>query len=141
MEKTGMIFANLFIGLLFIGLGFFAKWAVRYPFWLAGYYSSMPKEKKKNVDFDGLSVLWKKGFIILGITWIVLSFILQTILFEGYALLIISFVILIGIMIIVLKGKKYDYNTRENNNFNIFVYTYFGIILIIVLLLFGTIVY
>ena len=136
-----MIIAGLFIGLVTIGMGFLAGWARKYPNLLAGYYSAMPKEKKKNIDFDGLSAFVKKGFIILGIILIVLSFILKIILSEKYFIFIITFAMITGTMIIMLQVRKYDHNAKENNNFNIFVYTYFVIISVVILLIFGTIAY
>ena len=130
-----MIIAGLFIGLIFIGIGFLVRWK---PDMMLGYYSVRPKEKKKNIDLEGLSAFTKKGCIIIGITVIVSSCVLKFIHLEEYIRLILFFVTFIGIMIIYLKGQKYDYNdAKEKNNLKNQIYISFGLIGIIFLLING----
>lgn len=54
---------HLFIGLFFIILGFLVR---SFPGIIAGY-NTMPAEKKKNIDMDGLSRFLRNGFIIMGL--------------------------------------------------------------------------
>ena len=105
-----MLIIYLILGLLLVCL-VFLSWGMN-PYMMLGYYSSIPKEKKESVDFDGLFAFMKKGFIILAITVIVSPFIMQIFHLELYTPLLMIFVILIGTMIIFLIGQKYDHNAK-----------------------------
>jgi len=60
----------IIIGLFMAALGFLAK---AYPNLIAGY-NTMPRDKKKNVDIEGLSTLIRNGLAITGLTIIVSYF-------------------------------------------------------------------
>jgi len=124
---------NAFIGLLFIGIGFLNAFMLRRHPNMNGFYSAIPKEKKKDVDLNGLVAFTKKGFIILGIIIVVLPFILKMFHFEEAYPNIMPFGIIIGIMIIFIKSMKYfNHNVKKNK---ILVYVLFGILIFIVLLI------
>jgi hypothetical protein len=106
-----MINAGLIIGLFFIGMGFSIK---RYPD-LIPWYSIISKDKKKNIDFDGLVTFTKKGFILIGTILITLSFILKIAHLEAFVIVSVIPVTLFGLIIIIAKGQKYDYNIKKNN--------------------------
>jgi hypothetical protein len=106
-----------------IGMGFIVR---RFPDLIAGY-NTMSKERKKNVDIAGLSALMKKGFIVMGIIIMVSPIILKIIYLDEFASLIMIFVTLIGIMIIILKGQKYDHNAKKKN---FFIYIFVGIMIL-----------
>jgi len=105
-----MLILHLILGLLLVCLVFLSWWMN--PYMMLGYYSSIPKEKKENVDFDGLFAFTKKGFIIISITVMVSPFIMQIFHLEVYTLLLMIFEIMIGTMIIFLIGQKYDHNAK-----------------------------
>jgi len=55
---------NLITGLFMIGMGFLVKSS---PNLIAGY-NTMPKDKKKNIDIDGLSTYMRNSLIIIGLS-------------------------------------------------------------------------
>jgi hypothetical protein len=93
----------------------------------------MPKEKKKNIDFDGLAAFTKKGYLIVGIILMFSSFVLIIIPLKIYCFFILPLIPIIGIMIVQIKGLKYIYNVDGKNI--LIYYVYFGLILFIVVLL------
>ncbi|MGV8091293.1 MAG: DUF3784 domain-containing protein [Mangrovibacterium sp.] len=58
---------NLIVGLFMIGIGFLVKSA---PDLIAGY-NTMPQDKKKNVDIEGLSTFMRNGLITIGLSIII----------------------------------------------------------------------
>ena len=62
-----MDISNLIVGLLMIGIGFLIK---SFPNLIAGY-NTMSKDKKKNVDIEGLSTFMRNGLIAIGLTIII----------------------------------------------------------------------
>jgi len=128
-----MIVASLFIGLFIIGIGFLNAFILRrYPN-ANGFFSAIPKEKKKDVDLDGLVAFTKKGCIILGIIIIVLPIILKIFHLEEAYPNVMPFGMIIGLLIIYIKGMKYLNHNVKKNKF--FVYVMFGITLFILLLI------
>ena len=121
-----MIITNLIIGLLFVGIGFLVKYQ---PNVIAGY-NTMSREKKKNVDIDGLSAFMKKGFIILGILIMISSVFTKISYFEAYVPLIMIFLILVGVVVIVIKAQKYDHNVGKYRK--IFTYVVPSVIVVLV---------
>ena len=108
-----MIVLNLITGMFLIGIGFLVKSS---PDLIAGY-NTMPKEKKKNVDIVGLSTFMKKGFIIMGITMIILSLFIKVFhLGEKFLIWLMPFIILAGTIILVIKAQKFDSNKKNNKN-------------------------
>ena len=100
---------NLLIGLSLIGIGFLTKAS---PNLIAGY-NTMPKDKKKNVDIEGLSTYLRNGFIIIGLTIIIGYFLFKWIGFQMIANSMIFISILLGVIILVIFAQKYDHN-KEN---------------------------
>ena len=95
-----------------IGIGFLVKSS---PDLIAGF-NTMPKEKKKNVDMDGLSTFMKRSFIIMGITMIVLSIVIKVFhlkdIFNFWSMM---FIIFGGITILVIKGQRFDGNKKARS--------------------------
>jgi len=108
-----MIVLNLITGLFFIGIGFLVKSS---PDLIAGY-NTMPKEKRKNVDIVGLSTFMKKGFIIMGITMIILSLFIKFFRLEDkFFFWVMTFITLAGTIILVIKAQKFDGNKKNSKN-------------------------
>ena len=105
-----MIVISLIMGLFHIGIGFLVKST---PDLIAGY-NTMSKEKKKNVDVAGLSSFMKRGFIIMGISIIVLTLLILVFhlhkLFYVWVMLIIT---LGGLIILSIKAQKFDGNKKN----------------------------
>ena len=107
-----LVLISIITGLFMIGLGFLAK---SYPNLIAGY-NTMPKEKKKNVDVEGLSTCVKNGLIIMGIIIIACSCILKIFHLEWFGGIPIQPFIgvvvgTIGAIVTSVKTKKYDHNS------------------------------
>lgn len=93
-----------------IGLGFLIKST---PNLIAGY-NTMPKEKKENVDIEGLSTFMRNGFIVIGISIIIGYFIFKLIGLEIIANSIVLIAILVGVSIMIIKAQKFDHNKSKN---------------------------
>jgi len=102
---------NLLIGLFMIGIGFLVK-AV--PNLISGY-NTMPIEKKKNVDINGLSTFLRNAFITIGLLIIVGYFFFKWIGFPLVASSIMLIIILPGIAIMVIKSQRFDHNEAKKS--------------------------
>ena len=60
---------HLLTGTLLIVCGLLAK---RFPMLISGY-NTMPEEKRKNVDIEGLSSFVQRHLVIIGCLWILLA--------------------------------------------------------------------
>jgi hypothetical protein len=101
---------NIILGLFFIGLGFLVKAA---PNLISGY-NTMSKEKKENVDIEGLSSLMRNGLVIIGVAIIVGHFLFTWAglkAFAGFSILVAVFSIL---PVLMVKAQKYDHNKNKN---------------------------
>jgi len=114
-----------------IGIGFLVKSA---PNLIAGY-NTIPKDKKKNVDIEGLSTLMRNGLIIIGLTIIIGYYLFKWIGFTTIANSMPLIVILVGVTILVIKAQKFDHNKTEKTNLTYFI---LGLVFIFVI---GSITY
>lgn len=76
---------------------------------LAGY-NTMNDEKKKKVDFKGLTLLFKQTFYTMAVLIAVLS--LLQLIVEDERILIISIVLIssFGLSFLMIRSKRYDSN-------------------------------
>lgn len=100
---------NLIVGLFMIGMGFLVKSA---PGMIAGY-NTMPKDKKKNVDIEGLSTFMRNGLITIGLSIIIGYHLFEWIGFTMIANSIILIVTLVGVTILVINARKFDHNENK----------------------------
>lgn len=124
---------NLILGLFFIGIGFLVKSS---PDLIAGY-NTMPKNKKKNVDIEGLSTFMRNGFISIGVIVIMGSYIFVWIGLETIATTVVPLVILLGVTIMVVMAQKFDRNRGKGKRTKL---TY-GTLGVLLLLVFGSMAY
>jgi uncharacterized membrane protein YfcA len=101
---------HLLASLILIAIGFLVKF---FPNLIAGY-NTLPADKKKNVDVDGLSTLIRNGFIIMGLCVMLGHFFFRWIALDLMADYIILLVLIIGISIMVVKARRCDHN-KENS--------------------------
>lgn len=97
---------NLIIGLFMIGVGFAVK---AMPMLIAGY-NTMPKEKRKNVDIDGLSTFMRNGFIAIGTAIIIGYYLSMWAGFIALANLMILIVTVSGVAILIFRAQRFDHN-------------------------------
>lgn len=108
---------NLIVGLFMIGIGFLVKSA---PGLIAGY-NTMPKDKKKNVDIEGLSTFMRNGLIALGLSIIIGYYLFKWIGFTMIANSMILIVTLVGVTILVIKSQKFDHNKSKQTKLTYFI--------------------
>ncbi|MGF1586905.1 MAG: DUF3784 domain-containing protein [Bacteroidales bacterium] len=100
---------NLIVGFFIIGIGFLVK---SVPDLIAGY-NTMPKDKKKNVDIEGLSTYIRNGLIVIGLVIIIGYFLFKWIGLKIIANFMVVIVTLIGTTIIVINAKRFDHNKER----------------------------
>jgi len=97
------------VGLIVIGIGFLVKAA---PELIAGY-NTMSKEKKSNVDINGLSSYLKKGLIAIGLSIILGYYLFFSIGLYTIANSMVIISVLGGVTLLVVNAKKFDRNTTN----------------------------
>jgi multidrug efflux pump subunit AcrB len=100
---------NLIVGFFIIGIGFIVK---SLPDLIAGY-NTMPKDKKKNVDIEGLSTYIRNGLIVIGLVIIIGYFLFKWIGLTIIANFMVAIVTLIGTTIMVINAKRFDHNKER----------------------------
>lgn len=93
-----------------IGIGFLVK---SVPSLIAGY-NTMPEEKKKHVEIDGLSTYMRNSFIIMGLSIIIGYYLFKWLGFIGIANSIMLAVILIGVLIMVINAQRFYHNKNKS---------------------------
>lgn len=104
-----MDISNLIVGLLMIGIGFLIK---SFPNLIAGY-NTMSKDKKKNVDIEGLSTFMRNGLIAIGLTIIIGYYLFKWIGLTTIANLMIPTVTLVGVTFLIIEAQKFDHNRTK----------------------------
>ncbi len=94
------------MGLIEIGAGFLVR---SYPDLIAGY-NTMPPERKKNVDIEGLSRFMRNCLVAMGLATIVTPGLLAALGLSGMAKIFIALPTLAGTVYILIKAQKYDHN-------------------------------
>lgn len=89
----------------------------------------MPKEKKKNVDIDGLSSLMQKVFIAIGLVLIIGYYLFSWLEFKMIADSMILIAPLVGITFLGIKAPKYDHNKQKKTKLP---YIILGIIILFI---------
>lgn len=108
---------NLIVGLFMIGIGFLVKSA---PDLIAGY-NTMPKDKKKNVDIEGLSTFMRNGLITIGLSIIIGYYLFKWVGFTMIANSMILIVTLVGVTILVINAQKFDHNKTKKTKLTYFI--------------------
>lgn len=108
---------SLIIGLFMIGMGFLIKST---PDLIAGY-NTMSKEKKKNVDIEGLSTFMRNSFIAIGLTIIIGYYLFKWIGLIVIAHLMIPIAIFGGVAIILIGTRKFDHNENKGTKLAYFI--------------------
>ena len=100
---------HLLTGTLLIVCGLLAK---RFPMLISGY-NTMPEEKRKNVDIEGLSSFVQRHLVIIGCLWIMLATTL-TLTDQQDALPVILVIYLpVYVIWMVVRAQRYDHNERK----------------------------
>lgn len=105
-----MDFIGLIFGLLMIGTGFLLKF---FPNLISGC-NTMTKAQKENVDIKGLSTFMRNGFIVMGLIIILGHYGFKWMGFTMLANSLIPAVILMGVIYMVIRAKRFDQNTDKD---------------------------
>jgi len=116
---------HLFIGLFFILLGFLVRY---FPGMIAGY-NTMPAEKKKNIDIDGLSRFLRNGLIIMGFAVIIGYLLFRWAGWTYMANMMLFIVAFTGAPVLMLASAKYDHNPGKKSKSHFII---FGIVVILI---------
>ncbi len=111
---------NLIVGLFMIGIGFLVK---SNPDLIAGY-NTMPKDKKKNVNIEGLSTFMRNGLIAIGLSIIIGYYLFKWIGFTIAANSMILIVTLVGVTILIINAQKFDHNKTNKTKLTYFIFRF-----------------
>ena len=106
-----IIIANIFVGLLFIGIGYFVQ---SDPTVLFGY-NRMSEEEKNNLDIQKIAKHAKKTFVTLGSLLILGFFIMLLLDKEEYSVIWMLLVIFVGFGYLLKNSKKFLHNTKKKH--------------------------
>lgn len=121
------------MGLFLIGLGFLVKAS---PDMISGY-NTMSKEKKENVDIDGLSTFLRNGFITFGLTIIGGYCFFILIGSSMLANLLMPISILVGVIILVVYPNRFDHNEDKKSKLPFIIVLTTTLILVLGLFIYG----
>ena len=93
--------APLLAGAFVIVCGLLVK---RFPMLISGY-NTLPKEKRKNVDIDGLSSFMRRHLVIIGGLLILFTTIQQ----EAFSI-ILAVYLPVYVIWMVVRAQRYDHN-------------------------------
>ena len=119
---------HIITGFLMIGMGFLVKSS---PNLIAGY-NTMPKDKKKNVDIDGLSTFMRNSFIIIGLSIIAGYYVFKWIGYTAIANSMILIATVIGVVIMLIYAQKFDHN-KKNTKKTKRIYFILGFVIVLVI--------
>lgn len=128
-----MAILSIVMGLFLIGLGFLVKAS---PDMISGY-NTMSKEKKENVDIDGLSTFLRNGFITFGLTIIGGYCFFILIGSSMLANLLMPISILVGVIILVVYPNRFDHNEDKKSKLPFIIVLTTTLILVLGLFIYG----
>lgn len=100
------VFIHTLTGALLIVVGLLVK---RFPMLIAGY-NTMPAEKKKKVDIEGLSSFMRRHLVIIGALWASLAVIL-TLTGQQDALPVIYMIYVpVCVVWMLIRAQRFDHN-------------------------------
>lgn len=96
----------LLTGALLIVVGLLVK---RFPMLIAGY-NTLPAEKKKNVDIEGLASFMRRHLVIMGALWILFTTVLE-LTDQTNTLAVIYVIYLLPYVVwMLVRAQRYDHN-------------------------------
>ena len=98
--------ASDFAGAFVIVCGLLVK---RFPMLISGY-NTLPKEKRKNVDIDGLSSFMRRHLVIIGGLLILFTTILELTGQQEAFSIILAVYLPVYVIWMVVRAQRYDHN-------------------------------
>lgn len=100
------IWPDLLVGFILITCGVLVK---RFPMLISGY-NTMPAEKRKNVDVEGLSSFMRRHLIIIGTLWAIIG-VAFTLTGQAAQLYILYIIGLSAYLLwMIIRSQRYDHN-------------------------------
>ena len=96
----------MFAGAFVIVCGLLVK---RFPMLISGY-NTLPKEKRKNVDIDGLSSFMRRHLVIIGGLLILFTTILELTGQQEAFSIILAVYLPVYVIWMVVRAQRYDHN-------------------------------
>ena len=119
---------HIITGFLMIGMGFLVKSS---PNLIAGY-NTMPEDKKKHVDIEGLSTFMRNSFIIIGLSIVAGYYVFNWIGCTAIANSMILIATVIGVIIMLIHAQKFDHN-KKNTKKTKLIYFILGLVAALVI--------
>ncbi len=119
---------HIITGFLMIGMGFLVKSS---PNLIAGY-NTMPEDKKKHVDIEGLSTFMRNSFIIIGLSIVAGYYVFKWIGCTAIANSMILIATVIGVIIMLIHAQKFDHN-KKNTKKTKLIYFILGLVAALVI--------
>lgn len=102
------VFIHTLTGAFLIVVGLLVK---RFPMLIAGY-NTLPAEKKKNVDIEGLSSFMRRHLVIIGALWTLLAVTL-TLTGQQDALPVIYMIYVpVYVVWMIVRSQRFDHNKK-----------------------------
>ncbi len=143
-EVGGIVmYVLIFVGILCIVLGVLVKCFKCY--WLISGYNTMSKEKRKNVDTEGLGRLIGNFMFLLGVVMFLGAGLIST-GFKTFGIILIVGAIFLLTPYIMIKSQKYDKNALKpdgsmKKSTKLMIGVFIGFTLIIFIFIIGLNVY
>ncbi|MCD8273805.1 MAG: DUF3784 domain-containing protein [Alistipes sp.] len=102
------IFIYLLTGVFLIVVGLLVK---RFPMLISGY-NTMPAEKKKNVDIEGLSSFMRRHLVIIGALWVLLAAVLDLTGQQEALPVIYGIYVPVYVVWMMVRAQRYDHNGK-----------------------------
>lgn len=100
------VFIHTLTGVFLIAVGLLVK---RFPMLISGY-NTLPAEKKKNVDVEGLSSFMRRHLVIIGALWTLLAVTL-TLTGQQDALPVIYMIYVpVYVVWMLVRAQRFDHN-------------------------------
>lgn len=102
------VFIHTLTGAFLIVVGLLVK---RFPMLIAGY-NTLPAEKKKNVDVEGLSSFMRRHLVIIGALWSLLAVILTLTCQQDALPVIYMIYVPVYVVWMIVRSQRFDHNKK-----------------------------
>lgn len=102
------VFIHTLTGAFLIVVGLLVK---RFPMLIAGY-NTLPAEKKKNVDVEGLSSFMRRHLVIIGALWTLLAVILTLTCQQDALPVIYMIYVPVYVVWMIVRSQRFDHNKK-----------------------------
>lgn len=102
------VFIHTLTGAFLIVVGLLVK---RFPMLIAGY-NTLPAEKKKNVDVEGLSSFMRRHLVIIGALWTLLAVTLTLTGQQDALPVIYGIYVPVYVVWMLIRAQRFDHNKK-----------------------------